>query len=91
LEVSVEEIFLEIADNGLGFDPSLGGGGGFGLASMRQRAERLGGSLRIDSTPGAGTRVCVQAPRSAQQPGVLGSHIGDGRLMRRASSGREST
>jgi signal transduction histidine kinase len=63
LDVSDGRIALEIADNGLGFEPSLGGGGGFGLASMRQRAERLGGSLRIDSTPGAGTRVCVEIPR----------------------------
>jgi signal transduction histidine kinase len=66
LDVSDEHIALEIADNGLGFEPSLGGGGGFGLASMRQRAERLGGSLRIDSAPGAGTRLCVEVPRAPQ-------------------------
>jgi signal transduction histidine kinase len=65
LDVSAERILLEIADNGLGFEPSLGGGGGFGLASMRQRAERLGGSLRIQSAPGTGARVCADIPRSA--------------------------
>jgi signal transduction histidine kinase len=67
LDVSDERIALEIGDNGVGFEPSLGGGGGFGLASMRQRAERLGGSLRIDSAPGAGTRVCVEIPRLPQR------------------------
>jgi signal transduction histidine kinase len=63
LDVSDGRIALEIADNGLGFEPSLGGGGGFGLASLQQRAERLGGTLRLDSAPGSGTRVCVEVPR----------------------------
>ena len=67
LDVPDERVALEIADNGLGFEPSLGGGGGFGLASMRQRAERLGGTLRIESAPGAGTRVCVEVPRMPPQ------------------------
>jgi signal transduction histidine kinase len=32
------------------------------LRSMRQRMEMLGGSLRVDSKPGAGTRVEVRVP-----------------------------
>ena len=62
---AVERIALEIVDNGLGFEPSLGGGGGFGLAGIRERAQRLGGTVQIDSAPGAGTCVRVEVPRHA--------------------------
>jgi signal transduction histidine kinase len=62
LDVSDERVLLEIADDGLGFEPALGGGG-FGLAGMRERAQRLGGTLQIDSAPGTGTRVRVDVPR----------------------------
>jgi nitrate/nitrite-specific signal transduction histidine kinase len=57
-----------VADNGRGFDPGSPSRDGheripqFGLATMRERAESVGGTLRIDSTPGSGTRVVVQLP-----------------------------
>ena len=54
---------LEVADDGVGFEPALSGGGGFGLPGMRERVERLGGSLWIESAPGAGTRVRAEVPR----------------------------
>ena len=54
---------LEVVDNGVGFEASLQGTEGFGLRGMRERVERLGGSLRIDSSPGAGTRLYVEVPR----------------------------
>ena len=50
---------LRIIDNGSGFDPATAGDGRFGLKSMRERADRLGLRLRIDSQPGQGTRVEV--------------------------------
>jgi signal transduction histidine kinase len=50
---------LEIADNGCGFDPQHPRAG-MGLASMQERADRLGGSLAIESSPGNGTKVCVE-------------------------------
>jgi PAS domain S-box-containing protein len=51
---------LEIADDGVGFDPQAGGGQkGMGLANMRERAEQLGGRLTVESAPGQGTRVRV--------------------------------
>ena len=53
---------LEVADDGVGFEPGAAGGQGFGLPGMRERVERLGGSLCIDSAPGAGTRVHVEVP-----------------------------
>jgi signal transduction histidine kinase len=54
---------MAIADNGMGFTPEVDGAGGFGLTGMRQRIDGLGGTLRIDSSPGKGTRVQVEVPR----------------------------
>jgi signal transduction histidine kinase len=52
---------LEIADDGIGFDPSaVQGRGGLGLRGMAERVEQLGGQLRIKSEPGAGTIVQVE-------------------------------
>ena len=43
-------VILEVQDNGSGFDPVLANaGGGFGLVSMRERAERFQGSIEIES------------------------------------------
>jgi signal transduction histidine kinase len=51
---------LEVHDDGRGFDPSRRGEGGHhGLANMRSRAESLGASFEVDSTPDRGTRMIV--------------------------------
>ena len=58
-----EQVRLRVEDDGAGFDPTAvvrGAQGGFGLASMRERAEELGGRLEIDAAPGRGTRIEVQ-------------------------------
>jgi len=52
---------LEVRDDGRGFDPSRGFPGHFGLATMRERMERLGGTLSIESSP-SGTRVLARVP-----------------------------
>jgi len=56
-------LWLEIRDNGLGFDASADFKGHMGLGNMRERTSRLGGILEIESTPGAGTLVRVRVPR----------------------------
>jgi signal transduction histidine kinase len=53
-----DRVELEVTDDGAGFDPTAPGAG-IGLHSMRERAEKLGGILTIDSSPGQGTRVQV--------------------------------
>jgi signal transduction histidine kinase len=55
---------LRIADDGVGFDvpAAVSAPSGLGLTSMQERAGLLGGSLRIASTPGAGTVVEVALP-----------------------------
>ncbi len=56
-----EWIEIEVDDNGCGFEPDrLNGQPGFGLVSMRERAEQLGGELVIESKPGMGTTVKVK-------------------------------
>ncbi len=53
---------LITSDDGRGFDPAAVPPGHLGLAGMVARAERLGGSLSIESRPGSGTRVSVELP-----------------------------
>ena len=60
-------IHATIQDDGIGFDPDIvmheQSQQHFGLAGMSERAKLLGGTLHIESTPGAGTRVVVTLPR----------------------------
>jgi signal transduction histidine kinase len=56
-----EGLALEIADNGVGFDPSAPRAG-FGLTGMRERAELSGGTLAVESGPGKGTRILARWP-----------------------------
>jgi signal transduction histidine kinase len=57
-------VTLEIADDGIGFDPDAARTrGGLGLRGMAERAARVGGRLVVDSRPGQGTRVRVVVPR----------------------------
>ena len=62
LELNESETVLVICDDGAGFDPSESRDRGFGLSSMRARAEEHGGSISIRSEPGHGTRVNVRIP-----------------------------
>ncbi len=52
---------LSVVDDGRGLEPSTTGRG-FGLMSMRERAERLGGRCSIVSAPHGGTIVAVEIP-----------------------------
>jgi signal transduction histidine kinase len=64
IEVSYDtrQVALTIKDDGCGFDPqappsAAPDGEHFGLITMRERAEHVGGGLRVESAPGAGTTV----------------------------------
>ncbi len=58
-----KRVFLEIADDGKGFDTALlrsdSSTGGWGLMNMRERALAIGATLEIDSATGRGTRISV--------------------------------
>jgi signal transduction histidine kinase len=53
---------LRIADDGSGFDTRHTRVGGFGLVSMRERTEALGGRFKLSSEAGEGTRIEVRLP-----------------------------
>jgi signal transduction histidine kinase len=57
---SPRRVILEVADDGAGFAP--GAPEGLGFASMRGRAEAVGGTLAIQARPGAGTTVRLAIP-----------------------------
>jgi signal transduction histidine kinase len=52
-----------VVDDGRGFAPERAG---FGLIGMRERVQLAGGSVDLDSGPGAGTRLTVTIPRPAR-------------------------
>ncbi|MER6080275.1 sensor histidine kinase [Streptomyces sp. NPDC001833] len=60
------EVILDIRDDGTGFDllavPARSRAGGFGLDGMRARAERIAGSLTVESEPGLGTALSARVP-----------------------------
>lgn len=61
-----DEVILDIRDDGQGFDPlalpERTDAGGFGLDGMRARAERIAGSLAVESEPGHGTALSARVP-----------------------------
>jgi signal transduction histidine kinase len=78
LQVEAERglIRLSVADDGQGFDPSEDAQdardekvSGWGMVSMRERIEAIGGTLRLTSRPGRGTQIVVEIPDLA--PGAL--------------------
>ncbi len=63
IEAEREVPVISVEDNGSGFDPSKIGEAldhGFGMASMRERVEQVGGTLDVRTAPGEGTRIVVR-------------------------------
>jgi signal transduction histidine kinase len=66
-------VTVDVRDDGSGFQPGsevngAGGDSGFGLTAMRQRVERLAGTLEIESEPGRGTAVSATLPAIPLDP-----------------------
>jgi len=68
---------LEVSDDGCGFDTGVGGfeardlqpeASGYGMRSMAERAELVGGTLTVRSRPGSGTTVTVTVPATPVAP-----------------------
>jgi signal transduction histidine kinase len=59
-------VTLDVRDDGAGFDPAgrrtEAYEGGFGLTAMRQRVQRIAGTLVVESEPGAGTAISACVP-----------------------------
>lgn len=71
LEAGPDGVGVQITDNGKGFNPenpNSRADSGLGLANMARRAELLGGSLTIESEPGAGASVKLRfAPNASNR------------------------
>lgn len=68
LSYRVDEVVLDVVDDGVGFDlarleQAPLGGTGFGLRAMRERVADLGGRLVVESAPGEGTAVAATVPQ----------------------------
>jgi carbon storage regulator CsrA len=57
-----ERVCIQVQDWGIGFDPEMVQPHTLGLQGIRQLARRLGGTVDIDSRPGAGTCIVVEVP-----------------------------
>ena len=72
------ELTVQVIDRGKGFDPSRLPASkntktfGFGLFSVQQRLEWMGGEMKIDSAPGRGTEITLKVPL-AQEPPIAGT------------------
>jgi signal transduction histidine kinase len=63
------KLLLAVNDNGVGFSQAIRSRGvfpRFGLSTMRERAESIGGTFSVESAPGAGTTVRVEIPMPAK-------------------------
>jgi CheY-like chemotaxis protein/anti-sigma regulatory factor (Ser/Thr protein kinase) len=74
--VGTQGITISVSDQGAGFDPEQvnttgESGGGFGLFSIRERLGLIGGSLRIDSSKGRGTRFTLRVPYTKATPATV--------------------
>ncbi len=66
LKVESGELRLGISDDGTGFDTGAEFPGHLGMITMRERAEKVGGTFAIESAPNAGTHIQVTIPLSAR-------------------------
>ena len=62
LSRSGAQLSMVVSDNGVGFVPSTRRKQSFGLQGIEERLRMLEGSIKIDSTPGRGTRLAVSVP-----------------------------
>ena len=65
---ALQEIQLQVSDDGVGFDSEAVHTRGLGLIHMRERVSLVGGELRLRSRPGAGTIVTARVPFVPHDP-----------------------
>jgi signal transduction histidine kinase len=75
LNVSADQVYLDISDQGRGFDLSTALARSFnrehfGLHGIQERAQAMGGECQIISQPGGGTRILIGLPISGYKQNV---------------------
>jgi PAS domain S-box-containing protein len=67
LEREEDRLRAAIEDDGVGMDPAVASVKGSGLFSIHERLSHVGGSMRIESAPGRGTRIRLCAPLTSSR------------------------
>ncbi len=81
LRETPRQVVMSISDDGQGFENVQHKQGSYGLTTMRERAEKLGGQVEIISRRGAGTTIRVHIPKFLQEnhepeeTGTLGTEV----------------
>jgi signal transduction histidine kinase len=69
VERGADRVLVMVEDDGAGFEPDrVERGAHFGLLGLRERADALGGTLTVESRPGAGTTVVVEVSSADPHP-----------------------
>jgi len=66
------EAVLTVRDDGVGFMPTAPKNGGVGLDSLKERAQKIGATLCVDSTPRVGTTITVSVPVNSSSESQVG-------------------
>lgn len=76
IRTNADRAEVAIGDDGCGFDVELTAAreGHFGLQTMKERAESVGGSLEVRTAPSRGTQVLVTLPLAVEGGRPYGSH-----------------
>jgi signal transduction histidine kinase len=64
---SHDHVYVEVQDDGVGFDTRILEGGGsikdkYGLFSIQERLQNLGANMQVESSPGRGTKIVMTVP-----------------------------
>jgi signal transduction histidine kinase len=74
LRRSGDQLEIDVEDHGVGFDPEAvttsSTGGGFGLFSVREQINRLGGTMKVESRRRRGTSVSLRLPLKLEASGT---------------------
>ena len=63
LTTTAENCEARLRDNGVGFEPTAGDSSShYGLRGMKERIQNLGGTIRVDTSPGKGTDIRITVP-----------------------------
>jgi len=75
-----DTVTLSVVDNGQGFDTAHEGRLGVGLLSMQERMKSLGGDVKVESTPGKGTRIVAYCNRLGVDTTTTGNGGAEGKV-----------